>query len=644
MSTPRTFLTALSLMVAGTACDASEVETSEMSTLRSTPPDEELETMMCPDEHQVAVKAPNQVVCPDAAGWQASPTFAGAAAELRQFCNYEWIGNGAPDVDLLAGTVGVVRTAADCGATLPQAEDAVWTAIGSDVEAAFHWAIGRASASDLVLSSSESSRWNVRVAVVDTVPEPKPVAPRSPHGDLMVRLVNDIACPGDIQGCAVGVVRSLGLPRYGDSHVDPIKGGYYGTQSDLAKGIYAAVENWRTTVGHPSQPERAKLIINMSVGWEGEIFGDTDDPTKRPAVESVHTALEYAACHGALIIAAAGNQGYTCETGPLLPGGWETHAAPDAARCLELGAPMPPGGLGYKPLVYSVGGLDHRRHPMLGSRVDGMPRLAALSTNAVAGGDSTSITGTSAAAAVASGAAALVWSYNPHLSPAAVMATLHQSGTWTPLTADYYLSGATITDVQAINACAALELACNLPGSTCPATPFASPLACIGAPTPVTMPEVFDELALAYDDYEAPAVIGNDLECELECGTPAFAYIADPSVPVECPEPSSMVMPFTLPQPTQIGCPNCTLDLLDNVVYASIDPAYGGIPITDVNISLFDGTATTYFRFGALPLYVGRITKLQLEPALMPGSVISATISITFGGSRPVVDPLLIGP
>ena len=272
-----------------------------------------------------------------------------------------------------------------------------------------------------------------------------------------------------------------------------------------------------------------------------------------------------------------------------------------------------------------------------------MPRLAALATNAVADGDSTSITGTSASAAIASGTAALVWSYNPHLPPTAVMSMLYQSGTPTALHADYHLAGALATDVQAINACAALELACNLPGSTCPALPFATPLACIGATAPVTMDEVFDEIELAYDDDVSPSIIGSDLPCEHECGTPAVAYIADPMVAVACPEPSSMMMPFTLPQPTQIGCPNCTLDLTSDTVYASLDPAYSGMPVTDVTVSVFDGTSTTYFRFGALPLYVGRITALHLDSARTPAVITSASIAITFGG-RPVVDPLLLGP
>lgn len=647
MSMPRMFLSALSMVLAVTACDVGEAESESTSTLRSTPPDAELQDLFCPANRQMALKPANLGACPAVAGWVGGSAFASVAPGLKKFCQYEW--NGAPgslpNVEALQGAAAWVRVASDCGATFTQSQDAMWSAVGSDIEAAFHHGIGLATASDLNLPATESARWKVAVAVVDSVPEPKPVAPRSQHGELMVGLINDIACPAGVTGCEVKVLRSLGLPRYGDNGlVDLVNGGYYGTQKDIAKAIYESVETWKSSLGAPSQPEPAKLILNLSVGWNGDIFGDTNDPTPRPSVEAVHAAIEYAVCHGALVIAAAGNQDYTCETGPLLPGAWESHPAPDAARCQELGAPTPPAGVGYKPLVYSVGGLTHDHQPMAGSREGAMPRLAALATNAVADGDSTSITGTSAATAATAGAAALLWSYNPQLSPSMVMSILYQSGDPTSLTADYYLAGTASTNVRAINACAALEAACNLPSANCPAQPFASPLACIGAAAPVSMTEVFDELEASDHDDKAPTVIGDDIECASECGTPAYAFIADQSVAVECPEPSSQKMPFTLPQPTQIGCPNCTLDLAADAVYASVDAAYAGQTITDVTVSVFDGARTTYFRFGALALFVDRITRLQLDVARMPATVRSASISITFNGGRPVVDPLLLGP
>jgi hypothetical protein len=644
MSMHRIFLTAFSMVVAVSACDGGETVTETTSTLRSTPPDEELQDTLCPAKRQVALRPANLAECPAVPGWLGGSTFASGGPALKRFCHYDW--NGAPgslpNLAALQGAANWVRVASDCGAAFTQSSDAVWGLVGSDIEAAFHHGIGRASASDLNLPATEPSRWKVAVAVVDSVPEPKPLAPRSPHGDMMVSLINDIACPAGTAGCEVKVLRSLGLPRYGEYGLrDDVNGGYYGTQKDIAKAIYESVETWRATLGAPSQPEPAKLIINMSVGWNGDIFGDTDDTTPRPAVEAVHTAIEYAVCWGAVVIVAAGNQDYTCETGPLLPGGWESDPAPDAARCQELGAPAPPAGIGYKPLLYSVGGLTHDRQPMTGSREGGMPRLAALATNAVAGGDSTSITGTSAAAASVSGIAALVWSYNPQLSPSGLMSVLYQSGGTTTLDADYYLAGAVNTDVQAVNGCAALEAACTLQGADCP---FASPLACIGAEPSVSMLDVFGEIETSYDEYKYPLVIGDDIECASECGTPSFAFIANPTLPTQCPEPSSQKMPFTLPQPTQIGCPNCTLDVVADAVYASIDTAYTGMALTDVTVSVFDGTSTTYFRFGPLTLFVDRITRLQLDPSRMPAAVQSASISLTFNGGRPVVDPLLLGP
>jgi hypothetical protein len=643
MTMHRMSLTALSMVLAVTACDVGEAESETTSTFRSTPPDEELEDLLCPGNRQVALRPLNVAECPAVAGWLGGPLFASASPVLKRFCQYDW--NGAPgsqpNLAALNDATNWVRIASDCGVAFTQTSDAVWAAVGSDVEAAFHHGIGLASATDLDLPATESSRWKVAVAVVDSVPEPKPVAPRSQHGEMMVSLINDIACPAGIVGCEVKVLRSLGLPRYDNGLRDDVNGGYYGTQKDIAKAIYDSVQTWRATLGAPSQPEPAKLIINLSVGWEGGPFGDMEDTTPRPAVEAVHTAIEFAVCWGALVIASAGNQGYMCETGPLLPGAWESEPAPDAARCQELGAPPPPASVGYQPLVYSIGGLTHDRQPMTGTREGGMPRLAALATNAVAGGDSTSITGTSVGSAGAAGIAALVWSYNPQLTPSGVMSMLYLSGAATSLTADYYLPGTVWTNVHAINACAALEAACNLPSSNCP---FSSPLACIGAAPPVAMVDVFDELATSYDEYESPPVIGDDIECASECGTPSFAFIADPTLPTECPEPSSQKKPFTLPQPTQIGCPNCTLDVVADAVYASIDTAYAGVPITDVTVSVFDGASTTYFRFGSLPLFVDRITRLQLDPTRMPAAVSSASISLTFNGGRPVVDPLLLGP
>lgn len=629
------------------ACDVSEAPPGEMPTLRSAPSVAELEALYCKEGRQIVRLGAGASQCPAVAGWSAASVFPGKTGELGKFCKYDWNGGAGtlPNVNALRAAAGVLQAKADCGGVLDHTTDALVDAIGPEVEYAFHHGIGRPTAADLNLPATEAFRSKVAVAVVDSVPEPKPANPRSLHGEFMVSLINDIACPAGVQGCAVSVVRSLGLPRYIGANgemdlVDTVRGGYYGTQRDVAKAIYDAVETWKATDwgGEP-----AKLIINLSVGWDRLSFGDVSDPSLRPGVAAVYAAIEYARCHGALVIAAAGNRGYTCETGPVAPAAWEQYPAPGNARCSALGAPTPPpSGIGYSPLVYSVGGLTRDHEEMPRSRFAGKPRLAALATNAVTSGAMRTVTGTSAAVAVASGAAALLWSYNPHLTPSEVMATLYQTGTTTTLDADYSLAVDVTTDVRAIDVCAALDAACELPAATCP---FASPLACLDAPPPVPMTDLFDELAEAYDHDVPASATGEAVVCQTECGLDAQAYLAGGSGTTACPEPSSIARPYALPQPTQIGCPNCTLDLTSNAVYASIDPEFQGKTINDVTISVIDRdtNATTYFRYGALSLFVGAITRITLDASRMPDDVRSASIVITFDGV-PVVDPLLLGP
>lgn len=167
--------------------------------------------------------------------------------------------------------------------------------------------------------------------------------------------------------------------------------------------------------------------------------------------------LEAAACQGALLVAAAGNNPLVSpqRRGPMLPAAWETLPAPDAARCGELLGPtavLPsnaPAGA-YRPLVYAAGGVNDNDSPIVLTREDGLARvvapaslLAAFPANrseagyaavcgiGTAGGlcDHTyPMTGTSVAAAVVSAAAAAVWAYQPTWDAHQVMDAVYASG------------------------------------------------------------------------------------------------------------------------------------------------------------------------------------------------------------------------
>jgi len=158
--------------------------------------------------------------------------------------------------------------------------------------------------------------------------------------------------------------------------------------------------------------------------------------------------------------------------------------------------------------------------------------------------------------------------------------------------------------------------------------------------------DVFTVLA---DSDEATVTLTNvseELPCANECSDyPAGMRLGD-GAENECPEPISIGRPYTLPQPTQIGCPNCTLAVTSAIVYASVAPQYGQEEITDVTVAVVGGDfKTTYFRFGDIELDDETITSLVIPSAMMPTSVSSATIAITFDGfTAAIVDPLLLGP
>jgi hypothetical protein len=133
-----------------------------------------------------------------------------------------------------------------------------------------------------------------------------------------------------------------------------------------------------------------------------------------------------------------------------------------------------------RPLVYAVGGVDERGRSLTNARVGGRPRLATTAANSLAldpdGGYTMTLSGSSVAAAVASGAAALIWSYRPALRPDELVELLHQTGWNSEEPADFGLPG-TSAAIHRLSICAALERACAVdPTKPCP-TLACSPVA-----------------------------------------------------------------------------------------------------------------------------------------------------------------------
>ncbi len=587
---------------------------------------------ICPDERQVArLSVPGP--CPAAGLWASTP-IGDLPGHLPRHCVYEWTDTGAPDLTGLATTAGIAAVGADCSVVRQQATDPLTAELSDELQQMFRFAIGHASAADLELADTEQWRTAVMVAVVDTIPDPVPTLPQSTHGLNMMALVQDIACPDGQSPCAVDVAPVLGLPRVSDGDVDLANGGYYGSQSDLAIAVYDAVEQWQAIPGGMS----TKLVINISAGWESE-FGEVGSDA--PAVDAVHAALEYASCSGALIIAAAGNEGQLCASGPLLPGAWESELAPGHARCAVIGVAGRPDPTGYAPLVHAVGGLGLDASMMPGTRDEGSPRLAAASTHAVVGDllPAAPITGTSIAAAVGSGVAALVWSYNPDLDPAELMQVIYEGANPTTASASFHAPGIPDSTIRRINACAAIDVACDRPAASCPTMD----LTCLGATPPVSIAQLFAELANVVTTSAPSMIFGTPPSVCTTCGDPGNGYVADGSDAQSCPVPIDPLLPYTLPQPTQIACPSCTIEPLAAKVYASLDPSYEGETITDVLVTVKSDTQTVRFGLGSVDISYLTTTTLELDPTLMPTGTCSATISITFADlDEPVVDEVIV--
>jgi subtilisin family serine protease len=418
-------------------------------------------------------------------GWRASVLFErgspGVAAleqpapgALQRYCSYEWSGTGAAELEPMLAAIDahadMHAVAPDCGLGAGQAEPD--EQVDAALRAAFLLNIGALSGE--ALGPSDVLRTPIEVAVIDSISQQAAddpqVVPADPHGQNIAALIAEIVCPARRPECLAQLHHTLALPRVdGNMAPDWVRGGRRGTPADVALGIYEAVETW-----HRGSEASPRLVINLSIGWE---------PSKSPRGPdlALQAALEYAACHGALVFAAAGNDVLSScgeHRGPLTPASFESLPAPTADQCQAFGftsrkrPEYPIFAENPRPLVYAVGGVDERGRALTNARVGGRPRLAATAANALALGPdgeyTMTLSGSSVAAAVASGAAALIWSYRPNLRPDELVELLHQTGWNSEDRAEFGLSGPP-AQIHRLSICAALERTCAAdPTKPCP--------------------------------------------------------------------------------------------------------------------------------------------------------------------------------
>jgi hypothetical protein len=307
---------------------------------------------------------------------------------------------------------------------------------------------------------------DVRVAVLDTAARAfaSNEQDRFAHGRVVGTIALDLSCPEGIDGpaCRVGVANHLATPRISATKVDRVDGGYYGTATELAQALFAAVGAWR------SDTAQGNLVVNLSLGWHESFGGPYGTVRDLPApVRAVQAMITDASCRGAVLIAAAGNAGLG--TGPLYPAGWEAKPAPTMDECrVHQGSGAQWRGDApsfrsstYRPLVYAVGGVDAADNPLANGRPGARPRLAgyghAVTTNDSRTPFTPPMSGTSVSTAVVSGIVAAAWGYRPLLGAHQIMEVVYRSAVPLGATADFCLGGRCGShEVRRVSLCAAV--------------------------------------------------------------------------------------------------------------------------------------------------------------------------------------------
>lgn len=503
---------------------------------------------------------------PTAAGtWVASKVFVAGPGEqlprsMRDLCAYDWKPaqpGGVPDPAGLPGaqlaslaedppvvtTLGPLSPTPDQARLLTRLRDSFREQVGA--LAALPRPATPAQLRPVTLGLPDSSPRNYRTSGTVFAPSDPfggiTLGP-DPHGYNLGWMMRTLTCPeGD--ACASKLILEPALNRNtpgGQPNGDRV--GSYGTPAELASAIKKVVDEWK--LRKQRDDDGSPLVLNLSVGWEPDFEcrrpkerkGGIDVATHVPELaaaesgdgvevfdlppppehacpdgyhaqpddsrRSVHGAITYAACHGALVIAAAGNDmGYAPRLeGPMYPARWETEPRPDPGTCWNAfhipspgASPPPTATSGYKPLLHAIGGVGPTDARIPISRRGGRPRLAAPASLAVGFPGSTPpsslypLSGTSAAAAVVSSVAAVVWAYRPRLAADDVMDIVYGTAGDLRRSADFCLAGPPCAPIHRVSLCGAVHQACS-PSMAAPPDDYracpVTPVVCVPRPTP----------------------------------------------------------------------------------------------------------------------------------------------------------------
>ncbi len=520
--------------------------------------------------------------------------------ELQKFCMFEYVGqeklgnpedywpilnfiDAHPALDLDTAAADCMGFKEQSGLADPQ--------ITQLLAESFMLNIDAPEAADL--EDTFSYQEPVRLEVIDSVSQTavdNGLTPFNRHGLFMSAIIGAIACPGGQQSCLEQHHHMLAMPRRDYQLPDWTVGEAYASKVDVAIQVFAAVQQWREDKLNQAPNATDRLVLNISLGYQ-RVNAGVDDFTRGPQA-SLKAALDFAACHGALVFAASGNvRDESCpqnESGPLAPAAFEEIPAPTEAECHHMGfvpdfdGDFPVFSNEPRPLVYAVGGVDAYDEPLPNARPQSQPELVALGAAGVGNDLTMPLTGTSVSTAIASATAKLLWGYQPRLTPDEVYRIMQTSGWDLGQQADFgFWPG---LNSHRLSVCAALdELCSNEDPNECPQ------LGCDAQP-----PALDGNLGGFFDAVDQVLADPNIVVKEYDGH--AVAPVCDPAQPTE----------LVTPQPDLPICGHCGADVkagsYNDRLSMSIEPSYKG-SITDA-ILLVEDTA-------------GLITAITFDPAVI---------------------------
>ena len=595
--------------------------------------------------------------CPGSPNWQGeklSPNAKGG----ETICSYNGDETHYPELTTMQNSGSIVEIVQDAlvvvALTQPQPrvlEGRMWRAL----HAQFDFQTGR------VPLQVVAGNTKVRFAAIDTSPT-RDVAPerypgRSPHGHAMLNMAKSLLCLPTGE-CVSDLTSQLALAYYreptSDAIIhDPIDGGDMGSLADLVRAIDAEVAAW---LDDPLEPE---LVLNLSIGWDLRYGGGEPTPAAMaPGFRAVYKAIEYAVCHGATVVAASGNHSGVGSRGAWGPAFWETHPAPDQARCEELlgqsldPADFPEPGTVYRPLVYGASGFRYDRLPLSNASRESQARLAAY-------GDATAVlshlpetptetyAGSSVSTVAISAMAAAMAYYRPDLPVFKRMRMLYESGDDLGRAADFCLGDCGQDDVTSFNVhgvsmCRALTAACDDPARPCPMLPVCE----TGDHFP---PDLHTEL-IHFFRAAMPEPVDVD-ELTVELSLPSFCeadtlFLHPYSSPsgILCSDDqlvNALADPPIRPTPESAPCQSCVLFRNSEALLIEIDPHFQN----DVREATLTACGTSY-QLSSIPLHRGAlslVSGIQVSAGCGPVKM-SFVVDDPIGGPSAVTNPVLVLP